>query len=160
MRGCSISKSQLKISPVSVCQIGSDVQDEMPLTNKLLVKLDTPESKPYFKLIPGPQGTQPAVLLSFETLVRAPYQTQKVKRIIARLQISQCHPQSIPSQLDEIGKAPISCSMQDATAKYTDLQVGIMSHFLVLMIMLVLTARQHFLNPWEDSSTNAMMPVC
>ena len=52
-----------KLSPVSCCQIGVAVRNQMPaLDSKLLIKLAGEPCKSFLKIIPGTAGTQPAVL--------------------------------------------------------------------------------------------------
>lgn len=52
-----------KLSPVSCCQIGVAVKNQMPaLDSKLLIKLAEEPCKSFLEIIPGSAGTQPAVL--------------------------------------------------------------------------------------------------
>lgn len=124
--GHKISKTHVQLFPVSICQIGVVVKACLPeLTGKILANLESEQCRPYIKVIPGPKGTQPAILPVLSALIRKQDKTAEVKAALAALQISHEHPQSTTALGGSDGSIHISSSA--FTSHSRELEVCVLS---------------------------------
>ncbi|KAA6421238.1 MAG: hypothetical protein FRX49_08937 [Trebouxia sp. A1-2] len=99
LRSCSRG---FQLLPVSCCKIGAAVKRKCPdLPGKLITNLQQQKCQRYFMLIPGPPGTQPAVLLVLTAILSKPY-SKAVAKVMNKMYSSSEHPSS--------GKQPFSGS--------------------------------------------------
>ena len=83
-----------QLVPVSCCQLGNLVRQELPeLQGKLIANLQQARYKRFFKMIVGPPGKQPAVLLMPQNMIDKPC-SNAVAKILAKTQASDEHPDS------------------------------------------------------------------
>ena len=83
-----------QLVPVSCCTIGAVVKQKCPdLPGKLIANLQQQKCQRYFMLIPGPPGTQPAVLLVLTAVLSKPY-SKAVGKIMNKMYSSSEHPSS------------------------------------------------------------------
>lgn len=91
LRSCSRG---FQLLPVSCCTIGALVKQKCPdLPGKLIANLQQQKCQRYFMLIPGPPGTQPAVLLVLTAILSKPY-SKAVAKIMNKMYSSSEHPSS------------------------------------------------------------------
>lgn len=92
--GFSSSSRGFELVPVSCCTIGAVVKKKCPqVPGKLLANLQQQQCQGFFRIIPGPAGTQPAVLPILAAMIDKPY-CKAVAKILNRVHSSSEHPSS------------------------------------------------------------------
>ena len=91
-RGLVTTATGYCLDPVPCTAIGMDIKESCGgFEGKLLTNLRSQECKPYFRVIDGPLGTQPAVLAKLPALIRKPHGPE-IRRILSQVQIVAIHP--------------------------------------------------------------------
>ena len=116
-----------QLVPVSCCKIGAVVKQKCPdLPGKLVANLQQQKCQRYFMLVPGPPGTQPAVLLVLTAILSKPY-SKAVAKVMNKMYSSSEHPSSGKQRFPGYDSA--SESSQDSNA--TDLLDMLQVHHLL-----------------------------
>lgn len=96
--GFSPSSRGYELVPVSCCAIGAVVKKKCPqIPGKLLANLQQQECQRFFRIIPGPAGTQPAVLPILAAMIDKPY-SKAVAKILNKVHSSSEHPSSFETE--------------------------------------------------------------
>lgn len=91
----SQSEGQLVLSPTSVCQVGEAIRHrQVNMADKLKATLQSDAYSPYFQIISGPVGTQPAILPKLAVLISSKHKIDPVSNILATVHINFTHPQT------------------------------------------------------------------
>ena len=97
--GFSSCSHGYQLVPVSCCTIGAAVKQNCPhIPGKLRANLQ--KCQQFFRIVPGPAGTQPAVLLVLTAMIDKPY-SKAVAKILNQIHSSREHPSN--------GKRVIGC---------------------------------------------------
>lgn len=98
--GFSSSSRGYELVPVSCCAIGAVVKNKCPqVPGKLLANLQQQQCQRFFRIIPGPAGTQPAVLPILAAMIDKPY-SKAVAKILNKVHSSSEHPSSDKQLVD------------------------------------------------------------
>ena len=83
-----------QLVPVSCCAVGAIVKQDCPhIQGKLIANLQQQKCQQFFRIVPGPAGTQPAVLPVLTAMIDKPY-SKAVGKIMNKVYSSSAHPSS------------------------------------------------------------------
>ena len=92
MNGFSSCSRGYQLVPVSCSTIGAVVKKDCPgIPGKLIANLQQQKCQRFFRIVPGPAGTQPAVLLDLTATIDKPY-SKAVAKIMNKVYSSSEHP--------------------------------------------------------------------
>lgn len=91
LSGFSSCSRGYQLVPVSCCTIGAVVRKNCPhIPGKLIANLQQ-KCQRFFRIVPGPAGTQPAVLPVLTAMIDKPY-PKAVAKILNKVYSSSVHP--------------------------------------------------------------------
>ncbi len=94
-KGLMKTTNGYRLDAVPCTVIGMELKEQHGgFTGKLMTNLRCEECQPFFNLIDGPLGTQPAVLANLSALIKRPH-TAEIRSILKKMQINDLHPSYI-----------------------------------------------------------------
>lgn len=117
LNGFSSCSRGYQLVPVSCCAIGAVVKRDCPhIPGKLIANLQQQKCQRFFRIVPGPAGTQPAVLPVLTAMIDKPY-SKAIAKILNKVFSSSEHPSS-SNQLSDSDAASDGSLDSDASDKF------------------------------------------